>query len=112
MSLNPGQITVVNWFDLTPERKKNTMRYKIAVAFWVLIGAGILPMPSISYGQAQSAATSVISGAVTTDKGEVRAVRVKATDTVRKIAYTVFTNKGKYQIYNLPSSAYQISALQ
>jgi len=88
------------------------MRYKIAVAFWVLIAAGILSMPSISYGQAQSAATSVISGAVTTDKGEIRAVRVKATDTVRKIAYTVFTNKGKYQIYNLPSGAYQISALQ
>src|ERR1019366_5178079 len=28
------------------------------------------------------------------------------------IAYTVFTSKGKYQIYNLPASTYQVSALQ
>lgn len=54
----------------------------------------------------------VLSGKVTSDKGPVRAVRVKARDTVHKITYTVFTNKGNYQIFNLPASTYEVSALQ
>jgi hypothetical protein len=88
------------------------MRFRTDRTSWILIAAGFLSLPLTSFGQARGAGTGVISGAVTADTGEVRAVRVKATDTVRKIAYTVFTNKGKYQIFNLPSSNYQISALQ
>jgi uncharacterized membrane protein len=53
-----------------------------------------------------------ISGKVTAEKGAVHAVRVRAKDTVRKIAYTVFTRNGRYQIYNLPPGSYQVLALQ
>ena len=54
----------------------------------------------------------VISGKVTANRGAVRAVRVKASDTTRKIAYTVFTRNGGYQIFHLPPGTYQVSALQ
>src|SRR5215469_4832306 len=40
------------------------------------------------------------------------AVRVRARDAERHITYTVFTQKGHYQIYNLPAGTYQMSALQ
>jgi hypothetical protein len=53
-------------------------------------------------------ATGVISGSVTTDQGEVRAFRVRAKDTVHLFTYTVFTNKSKYHIYNLPPSTYEV----
>ena len=42
-------------------------------------------------------------------RGEVRALRVKATDTVNQISYTVFTDKGRYQIPNLPPSSYSVA---
>jgi len=58
------------------------------------------------------AQNSMISGKVTADQGVVRAFRVRAKDTVRKITYTVFTNKGRYQIFNLPAGSYEVSALQ
>ena len=44
--------------------------------------------------------------------GEVRALRVKATDTVNKISYTVFTNSGRYQIRNLPASKYTVQIVE
>src|SRR4051812_9006537 len=53
-----------------------------------------------------------ITGKVTSDKGDVHAVRVKAKDTVRKISYTVFTKNGRYQIFNLPAGSYQVFAMQ
>ncbi|OFW04138.1 MAG: hypothetical protein A3G20_02180 [Acidobacteria bacterium RIFCSPLOWO2_12_FULL_59_11] len=54
----------------------------------------------------------VLSGKVTADKGPVRAVRVRARDTVHRITYTVFTNKGSYRIFNVPAGTYEVSALQ
>ena len=54
----------------------------------------------------------VISGSVTADQGEVRAFRVKAKDTVHLITYVVFTNGGKYHIYKLPPSTYQIQVME
>lgn len=57
-------------------------------------------------------ASGVISGSVTADQGLVRAFRVKARDTVRLITYTVFTNKGKYNLYNLPPSTYQVQVME
>jgi hypothetical protein len=54
----------------------------------------------------------VLSGKVTGNNVPVHAVRVKARDTVRKITYTVFTNKGSYQIFNLPTGSYEVSALK
>jgi streptogramin lyase/mono/diheme cytochrome c family protein len=56
--------------------------------------------------------TGSISGRVTADKGAVIAFRVKAKDVSRKIAYTVFTQKGSYQIFNLPPGNYQVAGLQ
>src|SRR5579862_5890019 len=56
--------------------------------------------------------TGVISGKVTADKGVVIAFRVKARDIPRKMAYTVFTQKGSYRIFNLPPGTYQVTGLQ
>jgi len=67
---------------------------------------------SVSASQTPVGQSGVLSGTVTADNAPVRAVRVKARDTVRKIAYTVFTNKGRYEIFNLPAGAYEVSALQ
>ena len=57
-------------------------------------------------------ATGVIAGSVTADHGEVRALRVKAHDTVHRIAYTVYTQDGRYRIFNLPPSTYDVSVVE
>ncbi len=57
-------------------------------------------------------ASGVIGGSVTADRGEVRGFRVKARDTVHRVAYTVFTQKGRYQVFNLPPSTYEVSVLE
>ena len=54
----------------------------------------------------------LIAGRVTADYGEVRALRVKAHDTVRRIAYTVYTRDGGYRVYNLPPSTYDVSVIE
>jgi streptogramin lyase len=56
--------------------------------------------------------SGVLSGRVTADRGEVRAFRVAAKDTLHKITYTVFTRGGQYQIFNLPASTYEISVIE
>lgn len=64
-------------------------------------------------GIAQNATgNGVIAGTVSADRGEVRAFRVQAVDTVHKITYTVFTTKGRYQIYNLPPSRYEVRVVE
>lgn len=62
--------------------------------------------------QAQTTSGAVISGTVSIDHGRVAAFRVKAKDTMRRIAYTVYTHKGRYNIYNLPAGHYEISVLE
>jgi len=57
-------------------------------------------------------ATGRIEGMITADRGEVRALRVKAIDTVNRISYTVFTNKGRYQIGGLPASKYEVHIVE
>jgi streptogramin lyase len=59
-----------------------------------------------------SAGSGTISGRVTADRGELRALRVYAKDTVHKITYTVFTRKGQYQIYNLPAGTFEVSVIE
>ena len=56
--------------------------------------------------------TGVIVGRVTVDAGEVRAFRVKARDTVRRVSYTVYTMDGAYQIFNLPPSSYDVQVIE
>lgn len=61
---------------------------------------------------AQRSATGALTGVVTADRGEVRALRVKARDTVRRVAYTVFTNKGRYQFSALPAGSYDVKVIE
>ena len=58
------------------------------------------------------AAPGVIAGGVTADHGEIRAFRVKVRDTVHRVSYTVYTVGGRYQIFNLPPSTYDVQILE
>src|SRR5437867_5723417 len=79
-----------------------------------VIGALISIALSVGWfrAQAQNTSGAVISGTVTIDQGRLAAFRVKAKDTMRRIAYTVYTQKGHYNIYNLPAGHYEISVLE
>ena len=79
-----------------------------AAAAILLVGAGFPGGAAL----AQDGADGVIAGRVTADHGEVRALRVKAHDTVRRIAYTVYTRDGGYQIFNLPAGTYDVSVIE
>jgi streptogramin lyase len=76
----------------------------------LLLGAAVWLATAIA--SAQSAPTGSIAGAVTADRGEVRGLRVKARHTVNRIAYTVFTNRGRYQIYHLPPGPYEVQVVE
>jgi len=97
---------------------------KMASAGGFLIVAGFLFWASRGWAQTANAPGGVISGTVSANRDyalseasgkhipALYAVRVRARDAERHITYTVFTNKGRYEIYNLPPGTYQISALQ
>ena len=103
-----------------------TTRVKALLSGAILMGAALLSWAVERYApKAQSAQGSgVISGTVTANRDyalseasgnhipALYAVRVRARDAERHITYTVFTQKGHYQIYNLPPGTYQMSALQ
>jgi sugar lactone lactonase YvrE len=86
-------------------------RFAALAAGVVLLGIVFVWLGETIAAQNRSA-SGAIAGSVTADRGEVRALRVKATDTVHKIAYTVFTTKGRYQIFNLPPSTYSVRVLE
>src|ERR1700676_3476048 len=81
-----------------------------AFVIFGLLGMIFSTRPAKSREAADSAVTGVISGSVTADQGEVKAFRIRAKDTLHLISYTVFTNKGRYHIYNLPPSTYEVQA--
>src|SRR5882672_12506998 len=97
---------------------------KTVVAGGFLIATAFLVWVSRSSAQTATAQGGTISGTVTANRDyalseasgkhipALYAVRVRARDAERHIIYTVFTNKGRYQIYNLPPGTYQMSALQ
>lgn len=99
-------------------------RMRILLSAGVLIAAGLLFWVASGNAQSKDAATAEISGTVTANRDyalseasgnhipALVAVRVRARDAERHITYTVFTQKGHYQIYNLPPGSYQMSALQ
>src|SRR5580692_950565 len=102
-----------------------TTGWKAILAGGILVGAALLSWAVNGRAQAQAAQGSgVISGTVTANRDyalseasgnhipALYAVRVRARDAERHITYTVFTQKGHYQIYNLPAGTYQMSALQ
>src|SRR3984893_14607929 len=99
-------------------------RIRLMLAGGILIATGFLMWASRSWAQTANATPGVISGTVTANRDyalsvasgkhipALYAVRVRARDAERHITYTVFTNKGHYEIYNLPPGTYQMSALQ
>ena len=101
-----------------------TQILKTILAGGFLIVTGFLLWASRSSAQTASGQGATISGTVTANRDyalseasgkhipALYAVRVRARDAERHIIYTVFTNKGRYQIYNLPPGTYQMSALQ
>ncbi len=104
-------------------RTKSMMAVTL-VAAALLLTAVFLSSAKSGLAQTAGAAGGTISGTVTTNRDyalseasgnhipALYAVRVRARDAERHITYTVFTNKGHYQIFNLPPGTYQMSALQ
>jgi hypothetical protein len=101
-----------------------TTEWKAILARGILMGAALLSWAGSGQVQAKGTPSGVISGTVTANRDyalseasgnhipALLAVRVRARDAERHITYTVFTQKGHYQIYNLPPGTYQLSALQ
>jgi len=102
-------------------------RFKAIVSSGMLVIAALFLWAVGGRDEAQGAKdapSGVISGTVTANRDyalseasgnhipALNAVRVRARDEERKITYTVFTQKGHYQIYNLPPGKYEMSALQ
>src|SRR5260221_6062462 len=80
----------------------STVSLAVAIAGWLARPVG-----------AQRAGKSgTLMGHVTAQGTEVRALRVKATDSAHKIAYAVFTQKGQYQIFNLPPATYSVQVME
>src|SRR5260370_1072268 len=100
-----------------------TIRMKAILSGGILVGTAVLSWAINGRAQAKGTQGGVISGTVTANRDyglseasgnhipTLYAVRVRARDAERHITYTVFTQKGHYQIYNLPAGTYQISAL-
>jgi streptogramin lyase/mono/diheme cytochrome c family protein len=87
-------------------------RTAVLAVFAASLGTALfVSLPETIVAQNRTA-SGTITGSVTADRGEVQALRVKATDTVHKMAYTVYTNKGRYQIHNLPPSTYSVGILE
>ena len=78
----------------------------------LLVIAATLSSAAISFGQGSGPATGTISGRVTANAGSVVALRVKARDSERRVAYVVFTNQGRYHIFNLLPGKYAVSVLE
>ena len=89
-------------------RGRRLVGVAVATAAILLVGAGLPGGAAL----AQDGGNGAIAGRVTADRGEVRALRVKAHDTVHRIAYTVYTVDGGYRIYNLPPSTYDVSVIE
>ncbi len=89
-------------------------RMKVLLSAGVLITAGLMSWAVSGKAQPKDAPGGEITGTVTANRDyalseasgnhipALYAVRVRARDEERHITYTVFTQKGHYQIYNLP----------
>src|SRR6202035_5538699 len=98
------------------------MKATLASGLWMATVFGV--WASRSSAQTATEQGGTVSGTVTANRDyalseasgkhipALYAVRVRARDAERHITYTVFTNKGRYEIYNLPPGTYQMSALQ
>ena len=96
-------------------RIRMTARHRTGAALAVLAalalgGAGAAP-GTRALAQDTDAGGS-LAGRVTADRGDVRALRVKAHDTGRRIAYTVYTREGRYRIFDLPPGTYDVAVVE
>ncbi len=92
-----------------------TRRTRAILSGGILMSVALLLWAGSGRAQTQATGSGVISGTVTANRDyalseasgnhipALYAVRVRARDTERQITYTVFTQKGHYQIYNLPA---------
>ena len=92
---------------LTVRRTRSLLALRIGGSCLALLCLAQAPTSAQSTG-----AVGVIAGSVTVDQGAVVAFRVKARDTARRIAYTVYTVDGRYQIFNLPPGPYEVQAIE
>ncbi len=94
---------------------RHTARLRHFLAFTLLpialLGLALLVLPVSTAAQSPEA-SGVIAGRVTADQADVVAFRVKARDTVHRISYTVYTVRGRYQIFNLPPSTYDVQVME
>lgn len=92
--------------------RRRTTTLTTFAAVITFLGVGFFLWP-VQTGVAQNSGTEgVISGSVTVDRGVVRAFRVQVRDTIHRLTYTVFTNKGQYDVFNLPSSTYELRVVE
>jgi virginiamycin B lyase len=80
--------------------------------FLITAAAALVLTAGVIAQRPAPAGTGTLSGTVTADSGEVRALRVKARNTSTRVAYTVFTVKGRYQILNLPAGPYDVQVVE
>ena len=95
-----------------PRHQRTRLSTTPAALALLVLGAVLLVLPSSTAVAQSSQSSGVIAGSVTADQGVVRAFRVKARDTVHRIAYTVYTVGGRYQIFNLPPSTYDVQVIE
>ena len=87
-----------------------TINRSLAAICAIAVGAGIVTVDRVS--AQEPAATATLAGKVAASDDPVRAFRVQARDTVNRITYTVYTNRSRYEIFNLPPSTYEVSVLE
>jgi streptogramin lyase/mono/diheme cytochrome c family protein len=102
----------MNGCESGPRRRSGTKMITVMIVVMVTGLAAAAAFSSATVVAQPANTAGVIAGSVTADRGEVRALRVKARDTVHRISYTVFTQKGRYAINNLPPSSYDVQVLE
>ena len=75
------------------------------------VGAACFILADAASAQNRSS-TANLSGQVTANQREVRAFRVKARDVAHRISFMVYTENGRYHLYNLPSSLYEVQVIE
>ena len=95
--------------DTRLKARRSMSRRALGIGVTCLALLELVPAPVTAQ---PGGATGVIAGSVTADQMAVTAFRVKARDTAQRIAYTVYTVGGRYQIFNLPPGTYQVQVIE
>jgi virginiamycin B lyase len=92
--------------------RRLTLARRAPLALVAIVTLALVGWSGRTKAQAPAPGSGALGGTVTADRGEVRALRVKARDTVRRVTYTVFTNKGRYQFNSLPAGTYEVRVVE